>query len=572
MQERRKLLLLSLVTGLCSGLAAVLLLNVISRLKILVLPVRGIAGWLFLLLPGIGMLLSLLIKKFVIRDNIDHGVTRVLYAISRRESRIKPHNTWSSLLTSSLTIGLGGSVGAEAPIVFTGAAIGSNLGRVSGLSYKSITLLLGCGAAGAVAGIFKAPMASLLFVMEILLFNVSLSTLAPMLISSLSATVVSYFFTGTDPMFVCELTPFSMVNIPFYLILGAVCAFGSLYFMRTTLWLEDKFAKIRGDYPRWFIGALGLGVLIMLFPMLYGEGYDIVQSLLSADAGSVAMESAFGPLTGAGWGLALFFLLLFLTKVLAMIFTNSGGGVGGTFGPTLVAGAILGFVVAKTINLLGYPAPIQNFVLVGMAGLMAGVMQAPMTAIFLIAEISGGYQLMLPLIISATTSFVIFHIFEKYSIYSKRIAQSGDLLTHDSDQAVLTLMKVSDLVKDKYPRVGMDDSLGRLAKVFRTTTAAIFVVVDAQDRYQGIVDVEKLHKLFLDRSRYDKMHVSDFVETDLAAIRIDESMNSVMEKFEHTKAWRLPVLDADGRYLGCISNTRILMAYREELKAITIQD
>lgn len=574
MQEHDLLLLLSLVVGLCSGGAAVLLNYIIGLIKkgVDLISAGGTFNWQYLVFPGIGMMLAFLLVKYAVRDNIGHGVTKVLYAVSRNESRIKPHNMWSSLAASSLTIGLGGSVGAEAPIVFTGAAIGSNVARAFGLSYKNMTVLLGCGAAGAIAGIFKAPLAGVLFTLEILMFNVSLSTMAPLLLSTVSAAVVAYIFNGVTPAFVCSLTPLSMSNIPFYIILGILCAAGSLYFMRTTLWMEDKLGAMKNPYQRWGICALGLGALIFVFPMLYGEGYAFLGDLLNGNEVSVSGRSVLISLLDSRWGAPLLFLLVFLTKVVAMTLTNAGGGVGGTFGPTLFEGAILGFVTARVLNLIGAAVPEQNFVLVGMAGLMAGVMQAPMTAIFLIAEISGGYELFLPLIITSTVSFGLFRLFERYSIYSKRIAQSGDLLTHDNDKAVLTLLKTADLVRDKYPRVGPDDTLGDLVKVLADSTAAVFAVVDSENRFQGLVDVDVVRRYILRRDLYSKMHVYNFMNSDVDCVNINDKMEAVMARFENTETWRLPVTDSEKHYLGFISKSRILMAYREELKAISSED
>jgi len=571
--EQSKLLLLSLMVGVLSGCAAVVLdwsIHTVKRL--LNQGFHGSYEWQYLALPGIGMLISLLLVRYVIRDNIGHGVTKALLAVSRNDSKIKPHNTWSSMLTSSITIGFGGSVGAEAPIVYTGAAIGSNLGRIFGLSYRNITLLLGCGAAGAVAGIFKAPLAGVLFTLEILLFNVSMSSLLPLLISTVSATVVSYIFRGQTPVFACTLTPFSMANIPFYIILGVVGGFGSLYFMRTTLHLEDRIGKIANPYLRWGVCALALGMLIFLFPPLYGEGYESLGALLNGQDLALEGRSVLSFLLDWRWGVPLFFALIFFLKVLAMTATNAGGGVGGTFGPTLFAGAILGFVVARSLNLAGAGVPEQNFVLVGMAALMAGVMQAPMTAIFLIAEISGGYELLIPLILTATVAFGTVRIFEKYSIYTKRIAQSGDLLTHDSDQAVLTLMRVDTLIRDKYPRVQIDATLREVVSIVSQTDAAVMAVLDSRGRFQGMVDLTTARKVLLDPSKYDTWHVYNIMESAPDYIHAGEKMDSVMRKFDRTGAWRLPVIDEDRRYLGFISKSRLLTAYRDELKAIASED
>ncbi|MBR1576327.1 MAG: chloride channel protein [Bacteroidales bacterium] len=575
LSERNRVLLLSLLVGVCSGLAAVVLLKLIDGIRCLAGLLSGGSAyeWQNLVTPGIGMLLSLLLVRYVVRDNISHGVTKVLTAISKNESRIKPHNMWSSLLTSSITIGMGGSVGAEAPIVYTGAAIGSNFARFFGMSYKNMTVLLGCGAAGAVAGIFKAPLAGVLFTLEVLLFNMSMSSMVPLLLSSVSAAVMSYLFLGDSFPFQCTLTPFSMANIPFYVLLGLFGGLCSVYFLRTTLWLEDRVARIRRTGLRWGLCALGLGLLIFLFPQFYGEGYGSLAVLLNGGDIASDTHTVLGFLLRIPWGVPFFFLLVMLLKVFAMALTNAGGGVGGTFGPTLFVGAIAGFLVARTLNLLlqqsGISVPEQNFVLVGMAALMAGVMLAPLTAIFLIAEISGGYDLFLPLIIASTISFGTTRLFEKYSIYSKRIAQTGELLTHDNDQAVLTLMKTSDLIRDKYPRVKAEATLREILPVIAGGSAAVFPVVDGQDRFQGLLDMDNIRKIIFRTDLYDSLHVYNLMEQPKAFIREEEPMDSVMRKFEVTEAWRLPVVTADQRYLGFISKSRMLSAYREELKLIS---
>ena len=575
LQERNKLLILSLLVGIASGAAAVILIKLIHLIQHLL--ASAMAGsthaLLYLVLPGIGMLISLLLLKYVVKDSISHGVTKVLQAVSKNESRIRPHNMWSSILTSSVTIGFGGSVGAEAPIVYTGAAIGSNFARYAGMSHRGMTILIGCGAAGAIAGIFKAPLAGVLFTLEILLFNISMNSMMPLLLSTVSATVVSYVFLGNSLPFQCTLTPFSMGNIPFYILLGLVCGAVSLYFIRVTLWLEDRFGKVMNRYVRWACCALALGLLIFLFPPLYGEGYDSLGVLLNG--GMIDMEGS-TPLAfmlRSSWGIPVFFLLIMLLKVFSMTLTNAGGGVGGTFGPTLFVGAVAGFVVARVINLVlgdaGISVPEQNFVLVGMAALMAGVMQAPMTAIFLIAEISGGYELFLPLIIASAFSFGAIRLVEKYSIYTKRIAQSGELLTHDNDQAVLTLLKTYELVRDKYPRVKMTDTLRKFVEVISESDAQIFAVLDARRHLKGIVEMDHMRKLMFESDKYDILHVSDFMEPPPAIVFLDEKMESVMEKFERTGAWRLPVVDSNMVYAGFLSKSRIMNAYREELKEIS---
>lgn len=574
--ERNQLLVLSLVVGIVVGLAAVLLKTLISVLQEGLRDAFGgvLGGSLYYLaLPGIGMLLAMLFCKYVIKDSIGHGVTKALQAVSRHESRIKPHNMWSSVAASSVTIGFGGSVGAEAPIVYTGAAIGSNFARYMGLSYRSMTVLLGCGAAAAVAGIFKAPLAGVLFVLEILLFNISMTSMMPLLLSTVSATVVSYTLLGSSTPFECTLTPFVLKNIPYYIILGLFCGACSIYFIRTTLKLEDRIGKMENVYLKWIMCAVGLGILIFLFPPLYGEGYESLGVLLNGKELSLDGQTPLAFLAHSPWSVPIFFMLILLLKVFSMTLTNAGGGVGGTFGPTLFVGAIAGFVVARTLNMLfdgtSVIVPEQNFVLVGMAGLMAGVMQAPMTAIFLIAEISGGYDLFLPLILTSTIAFGTTRIVEKYSIYTKRIAQRGELLTHDSDQAVLTLLKVSDVIETDFSTVKIDDSLGKLVEVVSESTRNIFPVLDSVDRFQGYVSLEDIRKDMFRTDEYETLHVFNFIRSAEEYVYEDEKMDSVMRKFEVTSAWNLPVVRRDRTYVGFVSKSKIFSAYRDELKVVS---
>ena len=573
MSERDVMMVLSLVVGIACGFAAVILKLAIELIH------HGLTSWfdgeaynfLYLIYPGIGMLLAMLFVKYCVKDNIGHGVTKVLVAVSKNESKIKPHNMWSSMLASSVTIGFGGSVGAEAPIVYTGAAIGSNVARYMGLSYKNMTILLGCGAAGAVAGIFKAPLAGVLFTLEILLFNISMSSILPLLLSTISATVISYIFLGDAPSFECTLSPFAMGNIPFYLILGLFSAACSVYFTRMTLWLEDKIKSIRKPFMRWGISALCLGLLIFLFPPLFGEGYEYLHELLNGGTIDLEGQTVLAFFLRSAWLVPVFFLLVLLLKVFSMSFTNAGGGVGGTFGPTLFIGAIAGFVVSRTINLIGGGAvvPEQNFVLVGMAGLMAGVMQAPMTAIFLIADMTGGYDLLIPLIITSTISYAVTRAIEPYSIYTKRIAKKGELLTHDSDQAVLTLLKTNDLVESDFHTVRIDATLGELVEVVSKSTRNIFPVVDSRNHFQGFVSLEDIRRDMFKKDLYQTQHVYNFMKSAPAYVYVNEKMDSVMVKFEQTGAWNLPVVEEDRTYVGFVSKSKIFSAYRDQLKQVS---
>ena len=569
--ESRLMIILALVVGLGSGIAAVVLKQLVHFVAWI------LTGWfntpadsiLYLLYPGIGMLLAFLFVKFVVKDNIGHGVTKVLLAVSKNESKIKSHNMWSSVAASSVTIGFGGSVGAEAPIVYTGAAIGSNVARAMGLSYKNMTILLGCGAAGAVAGIFKAPMAGVLFTLEILLFNMSMTSLLPFVISSITATTVSYLFLGDMVAFENDLTPFSIGNLPFYILFGIICGYASLYFTRTTLWLEDKIKGIEKSGRRWFISAACLGLLIFIFPPLYGEGYGVLTDLLMNNPDSAVGTSFFSKILTMKWVVPVFFLGVFFLKVFSMSFTNAGGGVGGTFGPTLFMGGILGFIVARFVNLSGiHPLPEANFVLVGMAGLMAGVMQAPLTAIFLIAEITGGYTLLMPLIITSAVSFATIRLYEPYSIYTKRIAKQGDLLTHDSDQAVLTLLKTDELIENDFSAIGLNQTLGDLVKVIAHSHRNIFPVVNSDGQMQGIVYLDDVREVMFDREKYSS-HVYTFMKQVPEFVYCKEKMESVMNKFEFTGAWNLPVVDETGKYLGFVSKSKIFSAYREQLQQVS---
>ncbi|MEG0518678.1 MAG: chloride channel protein [Bacteroidales bacterium] len=572
MPEQRLLLLLALFVGLCSGIAAVILKQLVHFVQWV------LTGWFktpvdsffYFLYPGIGMLLALLFVKYIVKDNIGHGVTKVLLAVSKNESKIKSHNMWSSMAASAVTIGFGGSVGAEAPIVYTGAAIGSNVARAMGLSYKNMTILLGCGAAGAVAGIFKAPLAGVLFTLEILLFNMSMTSILPLVVSSVTATTVSYFFLGDAVAFSNSLTPFEIKNLPYYILFGGICGIASLYFTRATLALEDKIKSISGTYKRWAISAGCLGLLIFLFPPLYGEGYEVITNLLNGNSTDAIGTSFFGQYLSVEWVLPLFFLGVFLFKVFSMSLTNAGGGVGGTFGPTLFMGGILGFIVARVINLSGiHDVPETNFVLVGMAGLMAGVMQAPLTAIFLIAEITGGYTLLMPLIITAAVAFATIRIYEPYSIYTKRIAKQGDLLTHDSDQAVLTLLKTDELVEKDFTPVEINDTLGDLVQAIAASKRNLFPVLDSDKRVQGMVFLDDVRDVMFEKEKYHTVHIYTYMKPAPEFVCYNEKMESVMAKFEKTGAWNLPVLDENGCYMGFVSKSKIFSAYREQLQQVS---
>lgn len=571
--EKNLLLILAVVVGLLCGLAAVVLKLMISLIE------RGLTSWfsdtqdslLLILYPGIGMILSMLVVKYLVKDNIGHGVTKVLQAVSKNESRIKRRHTWSSIVTSAITIGFGGSVGAEAPMVYTGAAIGSNVARAMGLSYKNMTLLLGCGAAGALAGIFKAPIAGVLFTLEILLFNISMSSILPIMLSSITATMVSYLLMGKGVQFTNDIAAFRMANIPWYVVLGVFSGLMSLYFTRTTLKIEDKLKNIKNSWTRWAFCAVTLGLIMYAFPILYGEGYESIEKMLNNQSSDVMGRyvSSF-PLLQNPWYLLSFFAMAMLLKVVATSLTNGGGGVGGTFGPTLVTGGIAGFVMARLINLSGIAVvPEANFALVGMAGMMSGVMHAPLTAIFLIADITSGYELFVPLILTAAISFATIRMFEPYSIYTKRIASKGELLTHDSDQAVLTLLKTSQVIESDFTPIYVDNCLGDLVKTISISHRNIFPVLDAKGRFQGVVTLDDVRSMMFETSLYQDTKIYHIMKSSPAFVYQDEKMESVMRKFEDTGAWNLPVLDDENNYLGFVSKSKIFSSYRDQLKQVS---
>ena len=566
--EKTRLQTLAIIVGLLCGLSAVILINLIHLLQ------NGLGflfeeryDWvLYFLCPGIGMALSLLFVKFIVREDISHGVTKVLTAISKNDSNISGRNTWASVVSSALTIGFGGSVGAEAPIVYTGAAIGSNIGRKAGLSQKNVTILLGCGAAAAIAAIFKAPLAGVLFTLEILMFNISMTSILPVLISSVTATVVTYLLIGNEVTFANSIADFRMSNLPFYLVLGIFCGGMSLYFIKATLKVEDRMRAVKKPSVRWAVSSLSLGLVILACPPLFGEGYGSLTYMLTNNAEHITADFSTSLLRNP-WIFLLFAALVMFLKVFATALTNSGGGVGGTFGPTLVTGGFAGFVIARLINMTGLAVlPEANFALVGMAGMMAGVMQAPMTAIFLIAEITGGYELLLPLIITAIASFATIRTVEPYSIYTKRIAATGELLTHDSDQAVLTLLKTSKLIDTDFVSIRQDSYLRDVVEAVKSSSCDHFPVVDSQNHFCGEITLNDIRSIMFDNSAYDSVKVVSIMKSVPSFVYTDESMESVMAKFERTGSMTLPVLDDENKFLGYISKTEIFTSYRNQLK------
>ncbi len=566
--QSRLIYILSLAVGLFSSLAAAVLKNSIHYTRRLltegITPESG--SYLYLIYPVLGILLTVLFVKYIVRDNIEHGVSRVLHAISRKKSRISSHNNWTSLLATTVTIGFGGSVGAEAPIVLTGSSIGSTIGRYFGLNYRYVTLLIGCGAAGAVSGIFKAPIAGIVFTLEVLLLDLTMSSIVPLLISSVTAATVAYFLMGDNVLLSFTITgAFNIRNIPWYVLLGGITGMVSLYFTRLTLFLEAGYKEIRNIYIRLLAGGLVLGILVFLFPAFYGEGYDAIMALLKGESESLFQSSLFSKLGGGYMVFSLFFLCLILLKVVASSSTTGAGGVGGIFAPTLFLGGVTGFLTASLLNKFALlDLPDNRFVLVGMAGTMAAVMHAPLTAIFLIAEITGGYSLLIPLIITSTTAYITVKGFERHSIYHIQLAEKGELITHDKDKAVLTMMEWKKEIERDLTTVRSTDNLGELVKTISKSSRNIFPVVDEYNILQGVVYLDDVRDIMFNSDLYKSVFVKDMMTIPPTYLDLSENVEAVMEAFTKTDAWNLPVLDK-GYYVGFLSKSRIFGTYRDLL-------
>lgn len=569
-REGRFIYLLALIVGVICGLAAQLL-------KYLIHLISGFlkanlsdtsANFTYLIYPVAGILLVTLFVKYVVKDNISHGVTRVLYAISQRKSRLKKKNCYASLIASSVTIGFGGSVGAEGPIVFTGAAIGSNIGQAFRLSPKILMILVGCGAAAGIAGIFRAPIAGMLFTLEVLMIDFTGATVMPLLISSITGATVAYIFEGYDnEFFFSQSEPFLTRKIPYTILLGVACGFISLYFTRMMFAMEGLFRKLKHSWLRIIIGGALLAGLIFLFPPLYGEGYGAINTLLDGNASSIVDGSFFYVDRDSVWFIALYIGLIVLTKVFATSATNGAGGVGGTFAPSLFVGAMAGFLFAYCLNNLdlGIDISNKNFALMGMAGVMSGVMHAPLMAIFLTAEMTGGYDLFLPLLIVSTLSYMTIKLFLPYSIYSMRLAEQGKLMTNEKDQAVLTLLKIDNLIETDCTPVRPEMSLKEMVDVISESHRNIFPVVDASGMLKGIVLLDDIRNIMFRPDLYRTMHVSRFMSMPPAKIEISDSMENVMKTFDNTNAWNLPVVD-HGKYVGFVSKSKIFNSYRRVLR------
>lgn len=576
--DRQMTIILALFIGFFASVAAFILHFIIKEIQVLLTAgfTTVTYNWLYLVFPVIGIFLTSLFVRYVVKDNISHGITRILYAISSKRSRLKPHNCWTSVIASAITIGFGGSVGAEAPIVLTGSSIGSNLGQLFKMDNKTLMLLVGCGAAAAIAGIFKAPIAGLVFTLEVLMVDLSMASLLPILVASVTATCFTYIFMGSDSLFSFHLDGEWIVErVPACILLGVSCGLVSLYFIRMMTSCEGVFARLKDHrYAKLLLGGLMLSSLIFIFPVLYGEGYSAINILLNsnteADWNTLLNNSLF---YGHGQLLIIFVALVVLTKVVATSATNGGGGCGGTFAPSLFVGAFSGFLFARIWNIqqLGLYVPEKNFTLLGMAGVMAGVMHAPLTGIFLIAEITNGYDLFIPLMIVSTCSVMTISVFEPHSIYAMRLARQGKLITHHTDKAALTLMSMDSVVENDYIAVTADMPLGKLVNVISKSHSSFIPVLDSAGCILGEVDITKIRHIMFRSELYTKFCVMQIMTPVPAKVGINDRMEEVMKKFEIKNTNYLPVVDVNNRLMGYISRSRVFSLYRKMVEDLSAE-
>ena len=572
--HRQFIYILSFFIGIISGLAAVLLKNTVHYVQHFLLhslPIDKL-NFLYLFFPLIGIILTVLFVKIFVKDKIGHGVSRILFAISKKNGVLKPHNNYSSFIASIFTVGFGGSVGLEAPIVLTGSSVGSSLGRFFRLNYKHTIVLIGCGASGAIAGIFKAPIAAVIFSLEVLMLDLTLWSIIPLLISAVSSLIISYFFLGKAEIFSFELSEqFALGRIPFYILLGIFCGLVSWYFTRGVLLIENQFEKINNQFIKPIFGGLLLGLVILFLPPLFGEGYNTLDALLNGNPEEITYGSLFFGLQDNMLKFSAFLLLILIFKVAATSLTNGSGGVGGIFAPALFMGGIAGYIMARVINLFGFTSVSErNFSLVGMAGMMAGIMHAPLTAIFLIAEITGGYGLLLPLILTSTIAFITIMYFEPHSIYTIRLAQRGELITHHKDKAVLTLIDMEKVTEKDFIEISPNDKLSQLVRVISRSKRNIFPVT-SNGMLVGIVLLDDIRHIIFNTDVYESTFVRDLMILPPTHVSPNEPMDEVMKKFEETGSWNLPVIQ-NGKYVGFLSKSKLFSVYRKWLLDISADE
>ncbi|MCD6597309.1 MAG: chloride channel protein [Bacteroidales bacterium] len=564
--DRTFLMIVSAFVGIFAGLGAVIIKNLVRIIESL-LENHLENNYLYLLMPITGLLLVAIFVKYILRQKVDHGIPTVLYSISKRNGRIKPHNMFSSIIASSLTVGFGGSVGLEGPTLATGAAIGSNFARLLNLNYRQVTLLLGCASAGAMAAIFKAPIAAIVFALEVIMINLTMTSVIPLLISSVSGVITSYLFLGRDTLYPVEIIDsFDLSDIFFYIGLGIITGLASLYFIRMYIFIAGLFERISEWYTRMLIGGSVLGLLIFLFPSLYGEGYDVINSALQGNTDYLNDNPLFSDIQSSFFIMMAFMLIVILFKVVATSVTFGGGGIGGVFAPSLFVGSNVGLLFAMVMNYFGANLNEKSFAMVAMGGLISGVIHAPLTGIFLIAEITSGYELLMPLMVTATISYATIRLFQQTSVYTYQLAKRGELFTHDQDKTVLSLMEVSDLIEMNFHTVKSDATLGDLVEVISKSQRNIFPVLDEQKHLLGVVWVNDIRHIVFKSELYDKVYVRDLMFMPQPSINPKESMEDVAQKFQNSNHYNLPVINDDGTYIGFVSRANIFSKYRQLIK------
>lgn len=566
--NRQFIYLISVLIGLISGVAAVTIKNTVHLVEIMLMEgISDVDDWLYFLYPLLGIIITVLIVQFVLRYRVGHGIPAALYAISKGNGNLSKKDTFASIITAAVTVGFGGSVGLEGPTVATTSALGSNIGQLFRMNYKTKTLLIACAAAGALASIFNAPIAAIVFAIEVIMIDLTAASLIPLLLSSASAALTSRFFLGNDVLFHFDLSDvFNTNNVPFYILLGLVSGIISIYFSTVYFSISNALEKIKHRYVRTLVGGSLLGLIIFVFPPLYGEGYGVINALVENDGARVIDQIRFVDIDHTFWMVTFALAAIMLLKVVATTLTLKSGGIGGIFAPTLFMGSTLGFVFARVFNGLGLAnLSVTNFTLVSMAGLMAGVLHAPLTAIFLIAEITGGYELFIPLMVTTAIAFITVKYAVPHSVYNMQLAKRGELITHHKDQAVLTLMELKKEIEVNFRTVGPYDSLGELVKEVSKSSRNLFPVIDENQQFLGVVTLDDIRTIMFDQDKYDKMVVHELMQTAPEFIYTTDSMETVMNKFESSGAWNLPVLQGE-KYVGFVSKSKLFSAYRQLLK------
>ena len=567
--DKQFIMLLSAIIGFLGGLSAVVIKNSVHFIQSLLTSdfAQSYANFLYFLYPAAGIFLAVIFIKYILKQQVGHGIPSVLYAISKNNGLIKRHNIFSSIVTSMLTVGFGGSVGLEGPTVATGAAIGSNLGRLLHLNFKQITLLLGLACAAAMAAIFKSPIAAVVFAIEVIMIDLTMASLVPLLIASATAVITSYFFLGNAVLYPFEIQEiFRLKDIPYFILLGILSGFVSVYFTKSYIFLEGIFSRINSWYGRLLLGGSVLGVLIFLFPSLYGEGYEAINTALSGDHSPLFNNSIFYPYRDSVYMLFILFVLVIVFKVVATTVTFGAGGVGGIFAPTLFTGVFTGLFFAKLINLMNLgPVFESNFAMVGMGGLIAGVLHAPLTGIFLVAEITGGYALFVPLMITATISYATIKLFIPNSVYTHQLAKRGELITHHKDKAILMRMKVDKLIEKNFITIGPDETLGNLVNVISNSSRNAFPVIDSDNTFMGMVVMDDIRHIIFKPEMYDTTLVKSLMFHPHTVVDINDSMEEVSQKFHQSGKYILPVL-GNGKYLGFVSRAKVFSEYRKMIK------